>query len=93
MPDSKMALAKHRFPYDTPETKEAYLIRELFESECAGPVRHILCLRSSGKVVSLRKLLPRRLSSGYRERIGVAHLIPLDVRSPCTNRLIERRFD
>ncbi|KAJ1843725.1 asparagine synthetase, partial [Coemansia sp. RSA 2703] len=29
--DASLAAAKERFPFDTPETKEAYLYREIFE--------------------------------------------------------------
>jgi asparagine synthase (glutamine-hydrolysing) len=36
IPDTQMANARYRFPYNTPVTKEAYLYREVFESHFPG---------------------------------------------------------
>ena len=33
--DEKFAEREKRFPVDTPTTKEAYFIREIFEGECS----------------------------------------------------------
>ncbi|KAJ1830627.1 asparagine synthetase [Coemansia sp. RSA 2706] len=40
--DESMAQAKQRFPHDTPDTKEAYLYREIFEQRFPQPA----CLQS-----------------------------------------------
>ena len=36
--DSKLERAQKEFPYNTPETKEAYLIREIWESFFLSPI-------------------------------------------------------
>jgi asparagine synthase (glutamine-hydrolysing) len=43
-----MATAKERFPTDTPDTKEAYFIREIFEGVYASGASWYMCSPSLG---------------------------------------------
>lgn len=56
--DEKFAERAQRYPVDTPDTKEAYMIREIFECEYSPTrQRHVVCLVTSSLTLLLRSPL------------------------------------
>ena len=75
--DDQFANRVERYPSDTPDTKEAYWIRELFEhhfpSEAAAKTA-VRCVWDA--IGSFATLLIECTSGGYRSRSGVYRPIP-----------------
>lgn len=44
IPDADFAKRAERWPIDTPDTKEAYFIREIFESKILSPSSYLILL-------------------------------------------------
>ena len=89
IPDADFAKRAERWPIDTPDTKEAYFIREIFESKIfiSFVILILLVLDVVIKVISRLTQLHAPLSAGSLAETGGAHLIPADVRLASTTQL------
>ena len=95
--DEQMSKAAERWALDTPETKEAYLIRQLFEGHFPSEAAAKTAVRWIPRAVSTsfssrRSLLSVLVSLIHSSlcRIGVVPPIPLDALSLSTSRHTER---
>ena len=63
--DARLAEAAARFPYNTPETKEAYWYREMFESHFPGP--HAAACVPGGKSIACSTPAALEWDAAFRE--------------------------